>query len=69
MALNFHFILLTSHIFLINLPHLKKEEISKNIRLLSEKDEEVKEAIQKMEGQEEVNIDEAVVTTTPLYRQ
>ncbi|RUS82713.1 hypothetical protein EGW08_009550 [Elysia chlorotica] len=48
---------------------IEKEEISKNIRLLNDKDEEVKEAIQKMEGQEEVNIDEAVVTTTPLYRQ
>ncbi|GFR62034.1 tumor susceptibility gene 101 protein [Elysia marginata] len=47
----------------------EKEEISKNIGLLSNKDDEVKEAIQKMEAQEEVNIDEAVVTTTPLYRQ
>lgn len=47
----------------------EKDDISKNIRLLSDKDDEVKEAVKKMESQEEVNIDEAVVTTTPLYRQ
>ncbi|XP_005097194.1 tumor susceptibility gene 101 protein [Aplysia californica] len=47
----------------------EKNEIDRNIRLLREKDTEVKEAVQKMESNEEVDIDEAVVTTTPLYRQ
>ena len=48
---------------------MEQVEIANNIRLLSDKDDEVKEAVQKMDGHEEVNIDEAIVTTTPLYRQ
>ncbi|BFZ09748.1 hypothetical protein BsWGS_12787 [Bradybaena similaris] len=47
----------------------EKDEISKNIQILQDKDKEVKEAIQKMEGQDDLNIDDAVVTTAPLYRQ
>lgn len=47
----------------------EKEEIESNIRLLKEKDREIKEALQKVENQDKLDIDEAVITTTPLYRQ
>uniref|UniRef100_A0A0B7A2X0 UEV domain-containing protein n=1 Tax=Arion vulgaris TaxID=1028688 RepID=A0A0B7A2X0_9EUPU len=47
----------------------EKVEISKNIQMLQEKDKEVKDAIKKMEGQQDLDIDDAVITTTPLYRQ
>ncbi|CAL1543791.1 unnamed protein product [Lymnaea stagnalis] len=47
----------------------ERDEIEKNITLLKDKDKEVKDAIQKMESNESLSVDEAVVTTTPLYRQ
>ena len=43
--------------------------IESNIVLLKTKDQEVNEALQRMEQNEKVDVDEAVVTTTPLYRQ
>ena len=46
-----------------------QEEIESNITLLKEKDREIKEALQKVENQDKLDIDEAVITTTPLYRQ
>lgn len=47
----------------------EKEEIESNIKLLKEKDRELKEALQKVENQDKLDIDEAVITTAPLYRQ
>ncbi|BFZ25038.1 hypothetical protein BsWGS_28077 [Bradybaena similaris] len=47
----------------------EKCEIDKNIQLLREKDNEVREAVHKMELQDDLNIDDAVVTTAPLHRQ
>lgn len=47
----------------------EKTSIESNMILLTTKDQEVKEALQKMEQGEKVDIDEAVVTTAPLYRQ
>ncbi|CAG2239491.1 STP22 [Mytilus edulis] len=47
----------------------EKEEIESNIKLLKDKDRELKEALQKVEHQDKLDIDEAVITTTPLYRQ
>eukprot|EP00058_Branchiostoma_floridae_P019306 XP_002604796.1 hypothetical protein BRAFLDRAFT_276977 [Branchiostoma floridae] len=45
-------------------------EVDKNVQLLKQKDEEIKEVITKMESQSDsVDIDEAVVTTAPLYKQ
>lgn len=44
-------------------------EIENNIKLLQDKDQEVKEVLQKLDNQDKLDIDEAVVTTTPLYRQ
>eukprot|EP00916_Digyalum_oweni_P024185 GHVL01039995.1.p1 GENE.GHVL01039995.1~~GHVL01039995.1.p1 ORF type:complete len:447 (+),score=45.44 GHVL01039995.1:140-1480(+) len=50
---------------------LEQEKISieSNIILLRTKNDEVKDALQKMEQTDNLEIDEAVVTTTPLYRQ
>ncbi|XP_078309350.1 tumor susceptibility gene 101 protein-like isoform X2 [Crassostrea virginica] len=47
----------------------EKVEIENNIKLLQDKDQEVKEVLQKLDSQHKLDIDEAVVTTTPLYRQ
>lgn len=47
----------------------EKVEIENNIALLEEKDKEVKEVLRKLDNQDKLDIDEAVVTTTPLYRQ
>lgn len=47
----------------------EKVEIENNIKLLHDKDQEVKEVLQKLDNQDKLDIDEAVVTTTPLYRQ
>lgn len=46
-----------------------QNEVEKNIRLLREKDEEIKVILDKMESRDEVSIDEAVVPTAPLYKQ
>ncbi|KAK7457289.1 hypothetical protein BaRGS_00039261 [Batillaria attramentaria] len=47
----------------------EKAAIGSSITLLTDKDREVKDALQKMESNDKVDVDEAVVTTTPLYRQ
>lgn len=45
-------------------------EVDKNIELLKKKDEELTEALEKMENQSENNdIDDVIVPTAPLYRQ
>jgi ESCRT-I complex subunit TSG101 len=46
-----------------------QSEIGANIILLKQKDGEVKETLSRLENQEQINIDDAVVTTAPLYRQ
>ncbi|XP_041351921.1 tumor susceptibility gene 101 protein-like isoform X2 [Gigantopelta aegis] len=47
----------------------EKTDVEENIKTLREKDNEVKEAVTKLENSGPLDIDEAVVTTTPLYRQ
>ena len=47
----------------------EQNEVERNITLLQEKDEEIKEVLAKMENREEVDIDDAVVPAAPLYRQ
>ncbi|KAK3097597.1 hypothetical protein FSP39_011280 [Pinctada imbricata] len=47
----------------------EKSELDANIMILKEKDNEIKEAMSKLEGSDQLDVDEAVVTTTPLYRQ
>lgn len=40
-----------------------------NTRELKQKNEEIEESLRKMEGREEIDPDEAVTPTAPLYRQ
>jgi len=47
----------------------EQNEVEHKITLLQEKNEELLAAIAKMENKEEVDIDEAVVPTAPLYKQ
>lgn len=51
--------------------NLEKEQhdVTENISLLKDKMEDLKQVLTKMEQQDQVDIDEAVVTTAPLYRQ
>ncbi|XP_023223167.1 tumor susceptibility gene 101 protein-like isoform X1 [Centruroides sculpturatus] len=44
-------------------------ELERNICILREKNQEMKEVNAKMENEQAIDIDEAVVTTAPLYRQ
>ena len=47
-----------------------KSEVDRNIDLLKKKDEELSEALEKMENQSENNdIDDVIVPTAPLYKQ
>lgn len=54
---------------MIEMLEKEKGEIEANISLLKEKDGEIKTALSKINNQDNIDIDEAVVTTTPLYRQ
>lgn len=48
---------------------VSQNEVERNITILNEKNSELQEALEKMEGKEEVDVDEAVVPTAPLYKQ
>lgn len=43
--------------------------MDKNVALLQEKEKELEAAVEKLAEQEGVDVDEAVVTTAPLYSQ
>lgn len=47
----------------------EQAELESNLQTLRERNEEMKELIQRMESQGAVDVDEAVVTTAPLYKQ
>ena len=49
--------------------YISQNEVERNITILTEKNEEIKNVLSRMENREEVDIDEAVVPTAPLYRQ
>lgn len=49
---------------------MKQSDVDRNIELLKRKDEELSEALEKMENQSENNdIDDVIVPTAPLYKQ
>lgn len=50
---------------------LEKEEgdLQKNIAVLEDKDAELEKALENLTANEEIDVDEAVITTAPLYRQ
>lgn len=53
-----------------NVVSVKQSEVDRNIELLKRKDEELSEALEKMENQSENNdIDDVIVPTAPLYKQ
>jgi len=43
--------------------------VEENIRQLRQKDEEIRDALSKMESSEEVNIDDVIQPSAPLYKQ
>lgn len=47
----------------------EQADLEKNICILQEKNQEMKEVNAKMENDQAIDIDEAVVTTAPLYKQ
>jgi len=47
----------------------EQAEVEASLATLQQKDAEIRETLAKMEGQEELDIDEVVVPTAPLYRQ
>jgi len=47
----------------------EQNDVERNIRLLQDKDAELKDALGKMENREELSIDDAVQPTAPLYKQ
>lgn len=47
----------------------EQAELEANLQNLRERNEELKELIRKVENQGNINVDEAVVTTAPLYKQ
>ena len=46
-----------------------QNDVERNITILNEKNAEIKEILARMENREELDIDDAVVPTAPLYRQ
>ncbi|KAL1117295.1 hypothetical protein AAG570_004621 [Ranatra chinensis] len=47
----------------------EKMELERNITILREKDAELEKAIAQLSEQDEIDVDEAVTTTAPLYKQ
>ncbi|CAH0696038.1 unnamed protein product [Spodoptera exigua] len=47
----------------------ERAELDKNVSILQEKEKELHTAIERLEEQEGIDVDEAVVTTAPLYSQ
>lgn len=48
---------------------LEQGELQKSLATLKEKDEELDKCLETIDKAGEINIDDAVFTTTPLYRQ
>ncbi|RZC36857.1 tumor susceptibility gene 101 protein [Asbolus verrucosus] len=53
------------------LSRLEKEQndLDKNITLLKDKEQELDKAIERLSNEEEIDVDDAVTTTAPLYKQ
>ncbi|XP_030843712.1 tumor susceptibility gene 101 protein [Strongylocentrotus purpuratus] len=54
---------------IINQLESETAEVRQNTQLLKQKDEEIKAALSKMEGRDELDLDDSVVPTAPLYKQ
>ncbi|CAH1179304.1 unnamed protein product [Phaedon cochleariae] len=47
----------------------EKNDLDKNITLLQDKEQELDKAIERISNQESIDVDDAVITTAPLYKQ
>lgn len=54
---------------MINKLEQEQLDLEKNIMVLREKNEAMSDLISKMQTQEQIDVDEAVITTAPLYKQ
>lgn len=46
-----------------------QNEVERNVTVLKEKEVELDKAISRLSEEEEIDVDEAVTTTAPLYKQ
>ena len=44
-------------------------ELDKNISILKDKEQELEKEIERLSDQQPIDVDEAVTTTAPLYKQ
>lgn len=49
--------------------YLFQNELERNVTILKEKEVELDKAINRLSEEEEIDVDEAVTTTAPLYKQ
>lgn len=54
---------------LINKLERDEAELKKNIQLLRDKEVEVTKSLETLEENDQIDVDEAVTTTAPLYKQ
>lgn len=54
---------------ILNRLQRERTELDKNVTILQEKEKELQTAIERLQEQEGIDVDEAVVTTAPLYSQ
>lgn len=47
----------------------EEKELQKNISVLEDKNQELEKSLETMEKEEGIDVDEAVITTAPLYKQ
>lgn len=46
-----------------------QNDLNKNITLLQDKEQELDKAIERLSNQDPIDVDDAVTTTAPLYKQ
>ncbi len=47
----------------------EEHELQKNISVLKDKEQELEKSLESLEKVDGIDVDEAVITTAPLYRQ
>lgn len=55
--------------FFYTINNILQKDLDKNITLLKDKEQELNTAIEKIGSQESIDVDDAVTTTAPLYKQ
>lgn len=54
---------------ILNKMEKEKNDLDKNIMLLKDKEEELNKAIERISNEEPIDVDDAITTTAPLYKQ